>query len=555
MEYAAADDPLIGAQVGNYEVKRKLGEGGMGAVYLAEHPLIGKKVALKVLHAEFASNDDVVSRFFNEAKAVNDIQHPNIVDIIDYGVIPRAGAEAMVYFIMEFLGGRSLADIVRNESPLAPERALRVSLQIADALGASHRANIVHRDLKPDNVILINRRREPDFVKVLDFGIAKLTGDQPGSRRTRTGIVMGTPAYMSPEQCEGRGEVDHRTDVYALGILLYEMLTGRVPFEGEGYGEVLVQHLTQAPQKPSTIRGLIPPHIEAVCLRALEKRADDRYPSMDEFMRALADPVSYVEGAGGVQHFTTANLGAPQATPYPAHQIAPPTPLPTQLAPATPAGMSPPTPLPQPNPHQASWPSPVPGAPTVAGTSSRKLPLILVAVLAIAGLAVAGIVLMGGGGDEDDGVAAAGLDAGTLAGGDVTGSDGVAPDTTVLEPEPEPEPDVEPEPEPEPKKPEMVRISVVSEPPGAKVYRAGKEIGTTPVSFDLEKGEEKVPLTVKRRGYDNGETSFVPDINQRVFLKLVKIKRRTTSSGTKSGGKGSGSAGSKYGKDGTLNPF
>ena len=305
MEQAIAQDRLLGAKVGNYEVKQKLGEGGMGAVYLAVHPNIGKRVALKVLHPEFSSNEEVIGRFFTEAKAVNDIQHPNIVDIIDYGEMPSVtgGSQKVVYFIMEFLAGDSLAKVIHDQAPLAPERAQAIALQIADALGASHRHGIVHRDLKPDNVMITVRRDGRDFVKVLDFGIAKLTGDHPGSRRTRTGIVMGTPAYMSPEQCEGRGQVDHRTDIYALGILLYEMLTGQVPFRGEGYGEVLVQHMTQVPRKPSTIRGVIPPHLEAVCMKALEKRSTDRFRDMDELMRALQDPVGFVEANGGLEGF------------------------------------------------------------------------------------------------------------------------------------------------------------------------------------------------------------------------------------------------------------
>ncbi|HRC55408.1 MAG TPA: serine/threonine-protein kinase, partial [Kofleriaceae bacterium] len=318
-----APDPIIGQTIGNYLVTQKLGEGGMGAVYLAEHPHIGKKVALKVLHAEFASNPEVVSRFFHEAKAVNDIQHPNIVDIIDYGVLQH-GNERLVYFIMEYLAGATLSHLIRAEAPLPPERTFAIGLQVADALAASHRCNIVHRDLKPDNIILGQRGRERDFVKLLDFGIAKLTGDQPGSRRTRTGIVMGTPAYMSPEQCDGRGLVDHRTDVYALGIVLYEMLTGRVPFVGEGYGEVLVQHLTQPPTRPSQFR-MLPPHVEAVVLKALEKRADLRYPTMEEMMRALADPVGYVEANGGLQGFARQVLVASNA---PLELVARPTPSP-----------------------------------------------------------------------------------------------------------------------------------------------------------------------------------------------------------------------------------
>ncbi|MDB4964223.1 MAG: serine/threonine protein kinase [Myxococcales bacterium] len=332
-------DLLIGQTVGNYLVTQKLGEGGMGAVYLAEHPAIGKKVALKVLHAEFSNNQEVAERFFNEAKAVNNIGHPNIVDIVDYGVIQSgpSGRENFVYFIMEYLSGFALTHLIRTEAPLPPERALSIALQIADALGASHKCGIVHRDLKPDNVMLQQRGRERDFVKLLDFGIAKLTGDSKSSHRTRTGIVMGTPAYMSPEQCEGKPNVDQRTDIYALGILLYEMLTGRVPFIGEGYGEILVQHLTQHPLPPSQYR-MLPPHVEVVVLKALEKRADMRYPTMDELMRAMADPVGYVEAHGGPAQFLQRQL-MPSSAPVPLARFTPTpfTPIPGSLH--TPSGI------------------------------------------------------------------------------------------------------------------------------------------------------------------------------------------------------------------------
>src|SRR3954453_13835629 len=219
LQWPQQPDLLLGQTIGNYLVTQKLGEGGMGAVYLAEHPSIGKKVALKVLHSEFSTDQEVTRRFFHEAKAVNDIGHPNIVDIVDFGILQTAGGrEQLGYFIMEYLAGLTLSQLIRAEAPLPPERALGIALQVADALSASHRCGIVHRDLKPDNIILLQRGRERDFVKLLDFGIAKLAGSANGSQRTKTGLVMGTPAYMSPEQCEGRATVDHRTDVYALGI-------------------------------------------------------------------------------------------------------------------------------------------------------------------------------------------------------------------------------------------------------------------------------------------------------------------------------------------------
>jgi len=376
-------DLLIGQTIGNYLVTQKLGEGGMGAVYLAEHPAIGKKVALKVLHSEFSNNQEVAARFFHEAKAVNDIGHPNIVDVVDFGIIQAGGGrEQLVYFIMEYLAGLTLSQLIRNESPLPPERALMIGLQVADALSASHKCGIVHRDLKPDNIILLQRGRERDFVKLLDFGIAKLTGGPTGSQhRTRTGLVMGTPAYMSPEQCEGRESVDLRTDVYALGIVMYEMLTGRVPFVGEGYGEILVQHLTQRPTPPSQFR-LLPPHVEIVVMKALEKRADMRYPTMDEFMRAMADPVGYVEANGGVGGFLQRQL-MPSTAPLPSGIRLTPTPM---------------TPLPGTLIAPIGVPV-APGAPTMGSLSGQihvarsKTPFII-AGTAIVALAVAAIIVV-----------------------------------------------------------------------------------------------------------------------------------------------------------------
>ena len=388
-------DLLIGQTIGNYLVIQKLGEGGMGAVYLAEHPQIGKKVALKVLHSEFSANADVTKRFFNEARAVNDIGHPNIVDIIDYGVIQAGpGREQLVYFIMEYLAGGTLSQLIRTEAPLPPERAFGIAMQVADALAASHRTGIVHRDLKPDNIILQTRGRDRDIVKLLDFGIAKLSGDMQGSSRTRTGIVMGTPAYMSPEQCEGRGNVDFRTDVYALGIVLYEMLTGRVPFIGEGYGEILVQHLTQRPVPPSQFR-MLPAHVEVVVLKALEKRMEQRYPTMDEMMRAIADPVGYVEAHGGVQNFLQVQL-MPSTAPVPLRLTpAPFTPVPGTLR-QQPSGI-----YPGGNPPSGIYPGSTP-APTTLGAAAgevgakkkNRTAFLIAGVLVVAGAGAAVAIVM-----------------------------------------------------------------------------------------------------------------------------------------------------------------
>jgi serine/threonine-protein kinase len=284
----------VGQTIGNYTITAKLGEGGMGVVYLAEHPVIGRKVALKAIHPELSRNPEVVSRFVTEAKSVNQIGNEHIVDIHDFG----NASDGEFYFIMEFLQGEALSDRLKRSAPLTPERALAIAAQVADALGASHQHGIIHRDLKPENVYLITKGHVPDFVKVLDFGLAKLTmGDEKATHKTRTGSVMGTPYYMAPEQCEGKANIDHRADIYSLGVILFEMLTGKVPFGGEGYGEIIVKHITSAVPSPRSINPLIPNSLEAITLRALAKSRELRFQTMEEFAVALLDPERYAASA------------------------------------------------------------------------------------------------------------------------------------------------------------------------------------------------------------------------------------------------------------------
>ncbi len=278
----------IGHEIGNYRVVRKLGSGGMGAVYLAEHPLIGKRVALKVLHVDLAKNPEVVTRFFNEARAVNQIGNEHIVDIHDFGRTPDGDS----FFVMELLEGTSLAGLLERERVLSTRRALRIAAQIADALGAAHAAGILHRDLKPDNVFLVTRGGKPDFVKILDFGLAKLLDRAGPSQLTRAGVVLGTPQYMSPEQCESKVTIDARSDVYALGVLLYHMLTGTVPFDGKTMGDILVQHVSATPRRPRELSQGVPAAVETLILRCLEKRPEDRFQSMAEVRSALLEQAS-----------------------------------------------------------------------------------------------------------------------------------------------------------------------------------------------------------------------------------------------------------------------
>jgi eukaryotic-like serine/threonine-protein kinase len=279
-----------GQTIGNYRILQKIGTGGMGAVYLAEHPLIGKKVALKVIHRELAGNREVVGRFFNEARAVNKIGNEHIVEVHDFGQSP----DGHYFFLMEFLEGRTLAEVLAAERVLPVGRALHVAAQLAEALGAAHAAGIIHRDLKPDNVMLVTRLGDPDFVKILDFGLAKMFEGGAMSNLTAQGVVLGTPQYMSPEACESKRNVDHRTDIYALGVLLYQMLCGEVPFDGGSMGEVLVKQVTQAPPAPRALNPYVPPSVEQIILRCLAKAPDARFPHMAALREALLDSDRYL---------------------------------------------------------------------------------------------------------------------------------------------------------------------------------------------------------------------------------------------------------------------
>jgi len=279
---------MVGRMVGNYRVVRKLGAGGTGVVYAAEHPEIGRKVALKILQADVAEDGSAISRFRNEARVVNEIRHPNIVDVFDFG---RAETGEH-YFTMELLEGESLAQRL-TRGPLPILQAIRIAGRVADSLSSAHACHVLHRDLKPDNIFLARQGPSTEIVKVLDFGLAKLLENrEAASFVTRTGAVMGTPYYMSPEQCRDSGDVDVRSDVYSLGIVLYQMLTGKLPFAGNTITKVLLQHISDPPAAPRTLRADIPDEVEALVLRALAKKPADRFQTMDEFCRALGGEVT-----------------------------------------------------------------------------------------------------------------------------------------------------------------------------------------------------------------------------------------------------------------------
>ncbi len=270
---------LIGLEVdGRYRVIELIGEGGMGKVYLAEHIEIGKRVALKVLHPSYSRMPDLVERFRREARAASKIGHPNIVDVTDSGTT----GDGSVYFVMEYLEGVELGSVIEREGAIDIARALRISGQICRALAAAHREGIIHRDLKPENIFLITRDGTADVVKVLDFGIAKTTEAEAARERrlTSPGMAMGTPEYMAPEQAAGR-PADARTDVYALGAIMYEMTTGVPPYSGDNFMEILTKKATQDPPPPHTIRAELPPQVSELVITSMARDPADRPQTME----------------------------------------------------------------------------------------------------------------------------------------------------------------------------------------------------------------------------------------------------------------------------------
>ncbi len=271
-------DNLVGEILdGRYRVERLLGTGGMGAVYEAEHIDIGKKVALKVLHPQFSRQADLVARFRREARAASKVGHPNIVDVTDSGTTDNGD----VYFVMERLDGLDLGEVLRHERRVAPDRTVHIGTQICRALSAAHAAGIIHRDLKPENIFLVSRDGNADFVKVLDFGIAKQDmGNQNHPRRLTTpGIAMGTPEYMAPEQAAGKA-IDGRVDIYSVGAILYEMLTGDPPHHGSNVMEILSRKAAEPPQPPRQLNPDIPETLEAAVMQCLEREPDQRPQTM-----------------------------------------------------------------------------------------------------------------------------------------------------------------------------------------------------------------------------------------------------------------------------------
>jgi serine/threonine-protein kinase len=477
---------VIGETINNYRISELLGEGGMGAVYLAEHPFMGRKAAIKVLRREFAEDRSLVERFMNEARAANAIRHPNIIDIIDVGRMPNG----IPYLMMEFLEGESLARRVAR-GPLPLPEALDIILQTTAALAAAHGKGIVHRDLKPDNLYLVPDEAAAGGirVKVLDFGIAKLRDDLSGGMaKTQAGSLMGTPPYMSPEQCRGVSDaIDHRTDVYAMGIILYEMLCGTPPFVAEGWGEVVLAHLTKPPPSARARNPSIPESLEVVIMKALAKNPDERFSTAVEMRTALRAMTSITTFPPRPTASTMPGVGAPVRQP-------------TTIRTAT--------------GEMASINETLPGGPEALRAKSRR-GLVIGGAGAAAVIAVVAVVAATRGNKSADAV---------VENAPPPPVPAVAAAAPAPAPEPKPAPSDKPA-APAPASQVLVRLS--SEPAGALVTdaRRGVVIGATPFEQRLERKTDKLGVRLSKEGFANLDLEIPLDAD---FEKAVRLERQKT---------------------------
>ena len=375
-----ARDPLVGTEVaGRFRIEELIGQGGMGKVYRARHLALEKIVCLKTLKPALLDDPTLVGRFEREAKAASRLNHPNVIAVLDFG---RIGEEGTLYIAMEFVQGKDLRLVLRDEWPLAEDRLVHILAQVLGALGEAHSHNVIHRDLKPENIMLEQRRDAPDFVKVLDFGIAKIMdSDMPGL--TRSDVVCGTPQYMAPEQATGSA-LDSRCDLYAVGVILYQMATGHLPFDGQNSMEVLTKHVNELPVPPRKKMPDAPisEALEKLILKALEKEPSARPQSAEEFRQLLL----------AVPAQSAAEKGRPPAPPPPPLE-------PTAMLTPTPQ----PPPLPKANDAAVALPAPKSKTPLYAGAAAA----VVLAVIAAVALRPAPVPAPIAGGNANSGAASA----------------------------------------------------------------------------------------------------------------------------------------------------
>jgi serine/threonine-protein kinase len=504
-------DLAVGDRVGEYRIEGKLGEGGFGAVFRAVHPVIGKHAAVKVLSRQFSANPQMVSRFIAEARAVNQIRHRNIIDIFAFGQL----ADGRQYYVMELLDGTPFDRYLASNKRLTLAQAHPILRGITRALDAAHAKGILHRDLKPENVYLVFDEDGGVQAKLLDFGLVKLLGEGSGGgeHKTKTGTPMGTPYYMSPEQCRGK-DVDRRTDVYALGALVFEVLTGEVPFNGESTMDVLVKHMTQDPPRPSRVWSGVPPELDEPIVRMLAKEPSDRPASVTEAFELL---VAAGNAAGALA--TAAPLPSPSdAHGQPYHAVptvptyegaAPPAPRAAHAASGPPAAVRVITGDPDASPNGSTF---LASESDIGAPRSRARAPMGALVVAMLAVVVGGAVVVTAMRSTSSAShatvgstasAASGAPAASVAATVPSGSSG----SRDAPREPAAIADVE--------------LRIEGAPSGATVQRDGQELGVVPGPFALKPGTP-VTLVVSAKGYKPRELAVTPTTNATIATTLEK---------------------------------
>ncbi len=500
--FTAADHDLKqGEKVGEYRVEGKIGEGGFGAVFKAVHPVIGKQVAIKVLHRQFSSNPEMVSRFIAEARAVNQIGHRHIIDIFAFGQL----ADGRHYYVMELLGGLSLDQLVQQQGRLGLDQAVVIMRALARALDAAHAKGIAHRDLKPENVFISQDDDGALFPKLLDFGIAKLLNTTGGStmHKTRTGVPIGTPFYMSPEQCRGR-QVDHRTDYYSFGIMAYQMLTGYLPFTGQDFMDVIVKQTSDTETPPSKLCPDLPPAVDRIVHWLLEKDAANRPPNLTAAVRELEESIL----AAGVPLPSVPQPGSFGRVPTPSDLSRSPTPaLLPRLTPADVAELGAANTM---QVSSSSLPLGISAAPalstsTVPSASPARRSRVWIAV-GLAAVAVVGVVAFGRGKPSRGVVPAVAVPPDALS---VALVQAVSPPPAVPAPS------------------ATVKLQIEGAPAGAEVVGVdGRVLGHTPDVIELPRASSSVTLELRAAGYQPYPATLVPVRDIKLTVKLKKSPAR-----------------------------
>ncbi|ACY13136.1 serine/threonine protein kinase [Haliangium ochraceum] len=508
---------MIGETLGSYRVVSRLGTGGMGVVYLGEHTLIGRKAAVKVLHPEFSQKSEIVERFFNEARASTAIDHPGIVQIFDFGYHQNGSA----YLVMELLSGEPLDARLDRVGKLGEDDAVRITRQCASALEAAHAAGIIHRDLKPANIFVV---QDPEMeanerAKILDFGIAKLTDENiAGDLRTRTGSMLGTPVYMSPEQCRGAGGVDQRSDIYSLACVLFRMVCGRPPFLGQGVGDIIASHLREPAPSVRSFVPTLSTSLDQLVFRGLAKDPAERFQSMEE----LATALKALRQGGSIPPLggRAGSMGGRPSTAAPVpddDSVAPTAPLPAFAVPGYAAGSN----------TTLGGAAAAPQHTVPAAKKSRRW-VALTAATGILGGLVGLVAVLGG---ESPGSAGAGLgdDAGivTLSGiadAAVANEDPAGRGEDVLAAGEGGEPVADAPPDAAPVAP-PTEVEIESQPSEVAVFAPDSDepIGLTPLSYRLPEGVTRIELTLKRKGFVDASVEIVE--GQEEALSVVLERR------------------------------